>query len=59
MGKGAALHRFASKRTQECNYRRRWRADRLAHVSFLHRHELRSDLLHVGKGVELTRETDA
>jgi phthalate 4,5-dioxygenase oxygenase subunit len=30
-----------------------------AHVSFLHRHELRNEPLHTGKGAELTRETDA
>jgi phthalate 4,5-dioxygenase oxygenase subunit len=30
-----------------------------AHVSFLHRHDLRSDSLHVSEGAELTRETDA
>jgi hypothetical protein len=29
-----------------------------AHVSFLHRHDLRSDSLHVSRGAELTRETD-
>ena len=29
------------------------------HVSFLHRHDLRSDPLHVGQGAEFTRETDA
>jgi len=53
-------HRFVSKRTQECNYLQAMEGGiDSAHVSFLHRHELRSDSLHVGKGAELTRETDA
>ena len=30
-----------------------------AHVSFLHRHDLRSDSLHASQGAELTRDTDA
>jgi hypothetical protein len=29
------------------------------HVSFLHRHDLRSDPLHAGQGAEFTRDTDA
>jgi phthalate 4,5-dioxygenase len=53
-------HRFVSKRTQECNYLQAMEGGiDSAHVSFLHRHDLRSDSLHVGKGAELTRETDA
>jgi phthalate 4,5-dioxygenase len=55
-----AAHRFVSKRTQECNYLQAMEGGiDSAHVSFLHRHDLRSDALHVGKGAELTRETDA
>jgi hypothetical protein len=30
-----------------------------AHISFLHRHELRSDSLHVGRGAELASATEA
>ena len=53
-------HRFVTKRTQECNYLQAMEGGiDSAHVSFLHRHELRSDPLHVGQGAELTRETDA
>ena len=53
-------HRFVTKRTQDCNYLQAMEGGiDSAHVSFLHRHELRSDSLHVGKGAELTRETDA
>src|SRR3954447_16269931 len=53
-------HRFVSKRTQECNYLQAMEGGiDSAHVSFLHRHELRSDSLHAGKGAELTRGTDA
>jgi phthalate 4,5-dioxygenase oxygenase subunit len=52
--------RFASKRTQECNYLQAMEGGiDSAHVSFLHRHDLRSDSLHVGQGAELTRATDA
>jgi phenylpropionate dioxygenase-like ring-hydroxylating dioxygenase large terminal subunit len=52
-------HRFITKRIQECNYLQAMEgAIDSAHVSFLHRHELRSDSLHAGKGAELTRETD-
>jgi phthalate 4,5-dioxygenase len=52
-------HRFVSKRTQECNYLQAMEGGiDSAHVSFLHRHDLRSDSLHVSKGAELTRETD-
>jgi phthalate 4,5-dioxygenase len=55
-----AAQRFVSKRTQECNYLQAMEGGiDSAHVSFLHRHDLRSDSLHVGKGAELTRETDA
>jgi phthalate 4,5-dioxygenase len=53
-------HRFVSKRTQECNYLQAMEGGiDSAHVSFLHRHDLRSDSLHVSRGAELTRETDA
>src|SRR3954453_12847326 len=52
-------HRFVSKRTQECNYLQAMEGGiDSAHVSFLHRHDLRSDSLHVSRGAELTRETD-
>jgi phthalate 4,5-dioxygenase len=52
-------HRFVSKRTQECNYLQAMEGGiDSAHVSFLHRHDLRSDSLHVGQGAELTRATD-
>src|SRR5215831_10938012 len=53
-------HRFVSKRTQECNYLQAMEGGiDSAHVSFLHRHDLRSDSLHASRGAELTRETDA
>jgi hypothetical protein len=53
-------HRFVSKRTQECNFLQAMEGGiDSAHVSFLHRHDLRSDPLHVGRGAELTRGTDA
>ena len=53
-------HRFITKRTQDCNYLQAMEGGiDSAHVSFLHRHELRNDSLHIGKGAELTRETDA
>ncbi len=53
-------HRFVSKRTQECNYLQAMEGGiDSAHVSFLHRHDLRSDSLHMSKGAELTCETDA
>src|SRR5262249_50475644 len=58
--KVSPAHRFVSKRTQECNYLQAMEGGiDSAHVSFLHRHDLRIDSLHVGKGAELTRETDA
>jgi len=54
-----ATHRFVSKRTQECNYLQAMEGGiDSAHVSFLHRHDLRSDSLHVSKGAELTRGTE-
>ena len=53
-------HRFVSKRTQECNWLQALEGGiDSVHVSFLHRHDLRSDPLHVGQGAEFTRETDA
>jgi phenylpropionate dioxygenase-like ring-hydroxylating dioxygenase large terminal subunit len=56
----AGAQRFVTRRTQECNYLQAMEGGiDSAHVSFLHRHELRSDSLHVGRGAELTRETDA
>ena len=52
--------RFVSKRTQECNWLQALEGGiDSVHVSFLHRHDLRSDPLHVGQGAEFTRETDA
>ena len=55
-----AAHRFVSKRTQECNWLQALEGGiDSVHVSFLHRHDLRSDPLHVGQGAEFTRETDA
>jgi phthalate 4,5-dioxygenase len=55
----ARAQRFVSKRTQECNYLQAMEGGiDSAHVSFLHRHDLRSDALHVGAGAELTRATD-
>jgi phthalate 4,5-dioxygenase len=55
----APSQRFVSKRTQECNYLQAMEGGiDSAHVSFLHRHDLRSDALHVGAGAELTRATD-
>ncbi|HUI94654.1 MAG TPA: Rieske 2Fe-2S domain-containing protein [Xanthobacteraceae bacterium] len=56
----AAAHRFVSKRTQDCNWLQAMEGGiDSVHVSFLHRHDLRSDPLHVGQGAEFTRETDA
>ena len=53
-------HRFVSKRTQECNWLQALEGGiDSVHVSFLHRHDLRSDPLHISKGAEFTRETDA
>ena len=55
-----AAHRFVSRRTQECNWLQAMEGGiDSVHVSFLHRHDLRSDPLHVGQGAEFTRETDA
>ena len=55
----AHSQRFVSKRTQECNYLQAMEGGiDSAHVSFLHRHDLRSDSLHAGAGAELTRATD-
>ena len=52
--------RFVSKRTQECNWLQALEGGiDSVHVSFLHRHDLRSDPLHVSQGAEFTRETDA
>jgi phthalate 4,5-dioxygenase oxygenase subunit len=53
--------RYVSRRTQECNFLQAMEGGiDSAHVSFLHRHDLRSDPLHVGsRGAELTRDTDA
>ena len=57
--KVAPSHRFVSKRTQECNYLQAMEGGiDSAHVSFLHRHDLRSDALHASAGAELTRETE-
>src|ERR1700751_517436 len=55
-----ATHRFVSKRTQECNWLQALEGGiDSVHVSFLHRHDLRSDPLHVSQGAEFTRETGA
>ncbi|MFY9839568.1 MAG: Rieske 2Fe-2S domain-containing protein [Xanthobacteraceae bacterium] len=52
--------RFVSKRSQECNWLLALEGGvDSVHVSFLHRHDLRSDPLHVSQGAEFTRETDA
>src|SRR5689334_4304920 len=54
-----STHRFVSKRTQECNYLQAMEGGiDSAHVSFLHRYDLRSDPLHVSKGADLTSKTD-
>jgi phthalate 4,5-dioxygenase oxygenase subunit len=51
--------RFISKRTQECNYLQAMEGGiDSAHVSFLHRFDLKNDSLHVSKGAELTAKTD-
>ena len=51
--------RFVTKRTQECNWLQAMEGGiDSAHVSFLHRFELKSDSLHVSKGAELTAKTD-
>src|SRR3954466_2891057 len=51
--------RFVSKRTQECNWLQAMEGGiDSAHVSFLHRFELKNDSLHVSKGAELTAKTD-
>ena len=51
--------RFVSKRTQECNWLQAMEGGiDSAHVSFLHRFDLKSDSLHVSKGAELTAKTD-
>jgi phthalate 4,5-dioxygenase oxygenase subunit len=53
-------NRFVTKRIEECNYLQAMEGGiDSAHVSFLHRHELRNEPLHTGKGAELTRETEA
>ena len=55
-----ASHRFVTRRTEECNYLQAIEGGiDSSHVSFLHRHELRADPLHVGRGAELTAGTDA
>jgi hypothetical protein len=55
-----AAHRFVTKRSQECNWLQALEGGiDSVHVSFLHRHDLRSDPLHVSQGAEFTRETAA
>src|SRR5271155_3365083 len=55
-----ATHRFVTKRSQECNWLQALEGGiDSVHVSFLHRHDLRSDPLHLSQGAEFTRETDA
>jgi phthalate 4,5-dioxygenase oxygenase subunit len=52
--------RFVSKRIEDCNYLQAMEGGiDSSHVSFLHRHDLRSDPLHVSPGAELMRETHA
>jgi phenylpropionate dioxygenase-like ring-hydroxylating dioxygenase large terminal subunit len=51
--------RYVSKRLQECNFLQAMEGGiDSAHVSFLHRYELRNEPLHVSKGAELTAKTD-
>jgi len=53
-------HRLVSKRMQECNWLQALEGGiDSVHVSFLHRHDLRSDALHISQGAEFTRETHA
>ena len=60
MGDGARGVGFVKQRTQECNWLQALEGGiDLLQVSFLHRHDLRSDPLHVGQGAEFTRETYA
>jgi phthalate 4,5-dioxygenase oxygenase subunit len=55
----AKASRFVSKRTQECNWLQAMEGGiDSAHVSFLHRFDLKSDSLHVSKGADLTTKTD-
>src|SRR5499427_3772110 len=45
-----ATHRFVTKRTQECNWLQALEGGiDSVHVSFLHRHDLRSDPLHISQ----------
>ena len=55
-----SAHRFISKRAQECNWLQAMEGGiDSVHVSFLHRHDMRSDPLHAGsRGAELMSETD-
>jgi phthalate 4,5-dioxygenase len=51
--------RFVSKRSQECNWLQAMEGGiDSAHVSFLHRYDLKNDSLHISKGAELTAKTD-
>src|ERR1041385_1840650 len=51
-----AKHRYVTKRTQDCNYLQAIEGGiDSSHVSFLHKHELRSDPLHISRGAELTQ----
>ena len=55
----AKQSRFISKRTQECNWLQAMEGGiDSAHVSFLHRFDLKNDSLHASKGAELTSKTD-
>src|SRR5689334_20797826 len=55
-----APQRFVTKRTQECNWLQALEGGiDSVHVSFLHRHDLRSDPLHISQGAEFTRAIDA
>src|SRR5579864_8849718 len=54
-----APHRYISKRSQDCNYLQAMEGGiDSSHISFLHRHELRNDTLHIGRGAELAGATD-
>jgi phthalate 4,5-dioxygenase oxygenase subunit len=51
--------RFVSKRLQECNWLQAMEGGiDSAHVSFLHRFDLKNDSLHISKGAEYTAKTD-
>ena len=52
-------HRYITKRSQDCNYLQAMEGGiDSAHISFLHRYELRNDSLHTGRGAALAGGTD-